>query len=52
MRPKKCTSCGYVYEPEAEDPDTEPPSGTPVVTLSNEWICPSCGATNEEMEPD
>ncbi len=52
MSPKKCTSCGYIYDLEAEDPDTEIPAETSIATLSNEWICPSCGATNEEVERD
>jgi rubredoxin len=52
MKTYKCTSCGYIYDPEAADPDTEIPAETTAATLSNEWICPSCGATNEEVERD
>ncbi len=52
MPVRKCTSCGYVYDPTEEDPEAEIPPTTPVETLTNEWICPSCGATNEEFEPD
>jgi rubredoxin len=52
MKTYKCTSCGYVYDPEGEDPDAGIPVEAPVATLSNEWICPSCGATNEEVERD
>jgi rubredoxin len=54
MPVRKCTSCGYAYNPAAEDPDPddEIPPVTPIETLTNEWICPACGATNEEFEPD
>jgi rubredoxin len=54
MPVRKCTSCGYIYDPaERElDPDAEIPPVTPVETLTNEWTCPACGATNEEFEPD
>jgi rubredoxin len=52
MPVRKCTSCGYIYNPAEGDPDTEIPPVTSVETLTNEWTCPACGATNEEFEPD
>jgi rubredoxin len=54
MPVRTCTSCGYAYDPTegASDPDAEIPPVTPVETLTNEWICPACGATNEEFERD
>ncbi|MGA7951946.1 MAG: rubredoxin [Gloeobacterales cyanobacterium] len=56
MTVRKCTSCGYTYDPSKGDSDLDPDAGIPPVPpveiLTNEWICPACGATNEEFEPD
>ena len=40
----KCTICGYIYDPELGDPDTDVKSGTSFEDLSEEWRCPLCGA--------
>jgi rubredoxin len=52
MPVRTCISCGYIYNPAEGDPEAEIPPVTPVETLTNEWTCPACGATNEEFEPD
>lgn len=46
----KCTVCGYVYDPEAGDPDNDIPSGTAFADLPEDWVCPVCGAGKEEFE--
>ena len=46
----KCTVCGYVYDPEAGDPDNDVPSGTAFGDLPEDWVCPVCGAGTEEFE--
>jgi rubredoxin len=52
MPVRKCTSCDYTYDPTEGDPEAGIPPVAPVETLTNEWICPACGAINEEFEPD
>ena len=38
-----CTVCGYVYDPEAGDPDHGVAPGTPWEALPEYWVCPVCG---------
>lgn len=47
-----CTVCGYVYDPELGDPDTEIEPGTPFEQVSEEWVCPMCAATKTQFEPE
>lgn len=46
----RCTSCGYVYDPEEGDPDNGIEPGIPFEQLPEEWICPWCGVTKDEFE--
>lgn len=50
MEKWKCEICGYVYDPEAGDPDGNVPPGTPFEKLPDEWVCPICGATKDQFE--
>jgi flavin reductase (DIM6/NTAB) family NADH-FMN oxidoreductase RutF/rubredoxin len=52
MRMKKytCTICGYVYDPEAGDPDSRVEPGTAFEDLPDDWVCPICGATKDLFE--
>ncbi len=45
-----CRSCGYVYDPEAGDPEGNIAPGTPFKDLPENWACPVCGASKEEFE--
>lgn len=45
-----CLICGYVYDPEAGDPDTGVAPGTPFADLPSDWVCPDCGASAEDFE--
>jgi rubredoxin len=45
-----CVNCGYVYEPEAGDPENGIPSGTPFKDLPEEWVCPVCYAEKEKFD--
>ncbi len=45
-----CTVCGYVYDPEAGDPDSGIKPGTPFEDLPDDWVCPVCGAGKDEFE--
>jgi len=50
MKQWKCTICGYIYDPEAGDPDNGIAPGTPFENLPDEWSCPICGAGKEVFE--
>ena len=39
-----CTVCGYVYDPEAGDPDNGVAQGTTFEDIPKDWVCPVCGA--------
>lgn len=45
-----CTICGYVYEEELGDPTAGIAPGTKWEELSEDWVCPVCGATKAEFE--
>jgi len=50
MRKYKCTVCGYVYDPEKGDPESDIPPGTAFEDLPDHWVCPVCGASKDEFE--
>ena len=53
MKKYQCTICGYVYDPEKGDPDSNVEPGTAFDDLADDWTCPECGADKdmfEEME--
>ena len=43
-----CDVCGYVYDPEAGDPDNGIAPGTPFEDLPEDWVCPLC-AVGKDM---
>jgi rubredoxin len=47
-----CMPCGYVYDPEDGDPDSDIAPGTPFDQLPADWVCPLCGVGKEEFEPE
>lgn len=47
-----CTVCGYVYDPELGDPEIGIEPGTPFEDLPAAWVCPVCGATQDQFEPE
>ena len=49
MSKYKCSVCGYVYDPELGDPESNIPPGTPFEKLPADWSCPVCGAAKEEF---
>ncbi len=51
MQKWQCTSCGYIYDPEAGDPDGGIPPGTPFEELPDDWVCPVCGVEKNMFEP-
>ncbi len=46
----ECLVCGYVYDPELGDPDNDIEPDTPFEELPDDWMCPDCGADQEEFE--
>jgi len=46
----RCTVCGYIYDPEAGDPNAGIPGGTPFERLPGTWICPECGVGKDMFE--
>lgn len=46
----RCTVCGYIYDPQAGDPDGGIKPGTPFEQIPDSWVCPVCGASKSEFE--
>ena len=51
MKKYICNICGYVYDPEAGDPDNDIPAGTAFEKLPEGWVCPICGVGKDEFSP-
>jgi rubredoxin len=47
----KCIICGYVYDPDQGDSLGFIEPGTAFEDISNNWVCPICGASKSEFEP-
>ena len=47
-----CTICGYVYDPEAGDPDNGVSPGTKWEDVPEDWECPVCGASKDDFEKE
>jgi rubredoxin len=50
MKKYLCTACGYVYDPEAGDPDAGVAPGTAFEDVPDDWVCPLCGVGKELFE--
>lgn len=46
----KCEVCGYIYDPEAGDPQHGIAPGTKFEDLPDDWVCPVCGAPKSQFE--
>lgn len=51
MKKYVCKVCGYIYDPQTGDPDSNIPPGTPFEKLPDNWICPVCGVGKSDFEP-
>jgi len=51
MKKYVCQVCGYVYDPEAGDPDNDVEAGTSFEDVPDDWVCPICGAEKDKFEP-
>jgi rubredoxin len=47
-----CMVCGYVYDPEAGDPDNGVEPGTAFADVPDDWSCPICGAAKDQFEKE
>lgn len=45
-----CTICGWEYDPETGDPDSEIVAGTKFEDIPDDWVCPVCGAGKDAFE--
>jgi rubredoxin len=50
MAKYKCAVCGYIYDPEKGDPDSNAKPGTPFEELPDDWVCPACGVGKDQFE--
>lgn len=50
MEKYRCTVCGYIYEPQAGDPENGINPGTSFEDLPESWVCPECGVGKESFE--
>jgi rubredoxin len=52
MTKYRCNVCGYIYDPALGDSDSDIAPGTVFEALPDDWVCPICGASKEEFEPE
>lgn len=52
MKKYICVPCGYIYDPEVGDMDSDIDPGTLFEELPENWVCPSCGLGKEEFEAE
>ena len=45
-----CLLCGYVYDEEKGSPEEGIEPGTRWEDLSEDWVCPECGAMKIDFE--
>ena len=50
MKSYECSVCGYVYDPTEGDPDNGVDPGTAFGDISEDWVCPVCGAGKDAFE--
>lgn len=47
-----CMPCGYVYDPDEGDVDSDIEPGTAFEDLPEDWVCPVCGAGKDMFEKE
>lgn len=45
-----CLICGYIYDEEKGVPEDGIMAGTKWEDVSEEWLCPDCGAMKDDFE--
>ncbi len=51
MKRYLCDVCGYIYDEAQGDPDGGIAPGTPWEDITDDWVCPECGATKAAFLP-
>ncbi len=46
----ECTVCGYIYDPAEGDPDNGIVPDTSFEELTDDWVCPVCGAPKDSFQ--
>jgi len=46
-----CDICGYIYDPDAGDPNNGVEAGTPFGDIPDDWLCPECGVGKDNFSP-
>lgn len=49
MKKYVCDVCGYIYDPAEGDPDAGVQPQTAFEDLSEDWVCPICGAGKDDF---
>jgi rubredoxin len=44
-----CRVCGYVYDPQEGDENSDIVAGTAFEDLPDEWVCPVCGVSKSDF---
>lgn len=50
MKKYICLICGFIYDEAQGDPDSGIKPGTPWEQVSEDWLCPDCGAMKADFE--
>lgn len=50
MKKYKCSSCGYIFDEDVENPEfgIKPPYD--IENMPEDWVCPTCGASKHKFE--
>ena len=49
MEKYKCEVCGFIYDPEEGDPDSNIEPGTSFSDLPDDYLCPVCAAGKDNF---
>ena len=52
MQKYVCDVCGYIYDPEAGDPDNGVAAGTAWEDVPEDWVCPLCGVGKDQFSEE
>lgn len=47
---RKCTTCGWIYDPAQGDPESQIIAGTTFENLPASWVCPICMSEKDRFE--
>ena len=51
MKGYSCLCCSYIYYPEKGNSSSGVEPGTAFEDLPDGWMCPQCGAPQDQFEP-